>query len=133
METEASSAPIEVKVASLQENINELTLQNLEIDTLIAEAQKKRKDHPDLFIPYTESEEYLQKKKQSNLKTIKSDEDKITSLNGGDNKNAVKNKAYWEQQKKEATEAIEAMSDVELKTAKAAELRKRIAEAADKN
>ena len=131
-ETEASSAPIEVKVASLQENINELTLQNLEIDTLIAEARKKRKDHPDLFIPYTESEEYLQKKKQSNLKTIKSDEDKITSLNSGDNKNAVKNKAYWEQQKKEATEAIEAMSDVELKTAKAAELRKRIAEAQTK-
>ena len=83
--------PIEVKVASLQENINELTLQNLEIDTLIAEARKKRKDHPDLFIPYTESEEYLQKKKQSNLKTIKSDEDKITSLNSGDKKNAVKN------------------------------------------
>lgn len=128
-ETEAAAAPVEVKVASLQKNIDELKNQNDEIDSLIAEARKKREENPDLFIPYTESEDYLQKKKQSNLKTIKSDEDKITSLNGGGDKNAVKNKAYWEQQKKDATEALEAMSDVELKTAKAAELRKRIAEA----
>lgn len=131
-ETEAASAPVEVKVASLKENIKLLEDQNKQIDKLIEAAKRKREENPDLFIPYTESEDYLQKKKQSNLKTIKSDEDKITSLNGGDNKNAVKNKAYWEQQKKEATEAIEAMSDVELKTAKAAELRKRIAEAQTK-
>lgn len=128
-ETEAAAAPVEVKVISLQKNIDELKNQNDEIDSLIAEAQKKREDNPDLFIPYTESEDYLQKKKQSNLKTVKSDEDKITSLNGGGDKNAVKNKAYWEQQKKEANEALDAMSDEELKTAKAAELRKKIAEA----
>lgn len=110
-ETMAAAAPADVKIATLQGNIDELTEQNKEIDRLIQEARRKAAQGQ--FIPYNESEAYLQEQKQSNVKTIASNQGQITKLQEGGTA-AVQNKAYWENLKKEAQEALDAM-DISLK------------------
>ena len=110
-ETMAAAAPADVKIATLQGNIDELTEQNKEIDRLIQEARRKAAQGQ--FIPYNESEAYLQEQKQSNVKTIASNQGQITKLQEGST-GVVQNKAYWENLKKEAQEAIDAM-DISLK------------------
>lgn len=110
-ETMAAAAPADVKIATLQGNIDELTEQNKEIDRLIQEARRKAAQGQ--FIPYNESEAYLQEQKQSNVKTIASNQGQITKLQEGGTA-AVQNKAYWENLKKEAQGAIDAM-DISLK------------------
>lgn len=125
---EWANAPVEVKVATLQGNIDELKAQNDEIDRLIEEAKNKRKNEPQTFIPYDESEDYYQSFKQSNLKKIADIQSEISSLQGGDNKAIIQNKSYWENLKKEAVGSLEAM-DASLKgTAKWNELVAKIAE-----
>lgn len=110
-ETMAAAAPADVKIATLQGNIDELTEQNKEIDRLIQEARRKAAQGQ--FIPYNESEAYLQEQKQSNVKTIASNQGQITKLQEGGTA-VVQNKAYWENLKKEAQGAIDAM-DISLK------------------
>lgn len=110
-ETMAAAAPADVKIVTLQGNIDELTEQNKEIDRLIQEARRKAAQGQ--FIPYNESEAYLQEQKQSNVKTIASNQGQITKLQEGGTA-VVRNKAYWENLKKEAQGAIDAM-DISLK------------------
>lgn len=110
-ETMAAAAPADVKIATLQGNIDELTEQNKEIDRLIQEARRKAAQGQ--FIPYNESEAYLQEQKQSNVKTIASNQGQITKLQEGGTA-VVQNKAYWENLKKEAQGTIDAM-DISLK------------------
>lgn len=124
---EWNNAPAEVKIATLQGNIDELKAQNAEIDSLIEVARNKKKATPYAFTPYNESEEYYQALKQSNLSQIAAKQNEISSLRSGD-KETVRNKSYWEAQKKEAEAALEAM-DASLKgTAKWNELVAKIAE-----
>ena len=125
---EWANTPTEVKVATLQGNIDELKAQNDEIDQLIEDAKKKKENEPQIFIPYNESENYYQSIKQSNLKQIASKQSEISSLQGGSNKATIQNKSYWENLKKEAVTSLEAM-DASLKgTAKWNELVAKIAE-----
>lgn len=125
---EWANTPVEVKIATLQGNIDELKAQNDEIDRLIEEAKNKRKNEPQTFIPYDESEDYYQSFKQSNLKKIADIQSEISSLQGGDNKAIIQNKSYWENLKKEAVGSLEAM-DASLKgTEKWNELIAKIAE-----
>lgn len=125
---EWANTPVEVKIATLQGNIDELKAQNDEIDRLIEEAKNKRKNEPQTFIPYDESEDYYQSLKQANLKQIANKQSEISSLQGGSNKATIQNKSYWENLKKEAVASLEAM-DASLKgTAKWNELVAKIAE-----
>lgn len=125
---EWANTPVEVKIATLQGNIDELKAQNDEIDRLIEEAKNKRKNEPQTFIPYDESEDYYEAIKQSNLKKIANKQSEISSLQGGDNKAIIQNKSYWENLKKEAVASLEAM-DASLKgTEKWNELIAKIAE-----
>lgn len=124
---EWDTAPAEVKIATLQGNIDELKAQNAEIDRLIEDARNKQKEAPYLLPLYGESEDYYQSLKQSNLSQIATKQNEISSLRSG-GKEPNRNKAYWETQKKEAEAALEAM-DVSLKgTAKWNELIAKIAE-----
>lgn len=121
---EWANTPVEVKVATLQGNIDELKAQNDELDRLIEEAKKDLRP----IIPYDESEDYYQSLKQSNLKQIANKQSEISSLQGGSNKATIQNKSYWENLKKEAVASLEAM-DASLKgTAKWNELVAKIAE-----
>lgn len=103
--TEFAAAPAEIKIASLQGNIDELTAQNNKIGRLIEEARSKVAQGQ--YVPYDQSEAYYQAQKQSNVKTIASKQEEISKLQGGGE--AVRNKAYWEAQKKEAESALEAI------------------------
>ena len=124
---EWDAAPAEVKIATLQGNIDELKAQNAEIDRLIENARNKQKEAPYLLPLYGESEDYYQSLKQSNLSQIATKQNEISSLRS-DRKETNRNKSYWEGQKKEAEAALEAM-DVSLKgTAKWNELIAKIAE-----
>lgn len=124
---EWDAAPAEVKIATLQGNIDELKAQNAEIDRLIENARNKQKEAPYLLPLYGESEDYYQSLKQSNLSQIATKQNEISSLRSG-GKETNRNKSYWEGQKKEAEAALEAM-DVSLKgTAKWNELIAKIAE-----
>ena len=124
---EWDTAPAEVKIATLQGNIDELKAQNAEIDRLIEDARNKQKEAPYLLPLYGESEDYYQSLKQSNLSQIATKQNEISSLRSG-GKETNRNKSYWEGQKKEAEAALEAM-DVSLKgTAKWNELIAKIAE-----
>lgn len=124
---EWDAAPAEVKIATLQGNIDELKAQNAEIDRLIENARNKQKEAPYLLPLYGESEDYYQSLKQSNLSQIATKQNEISSLRSG-GKETNRNKSYWEGQKKEAVAALEAM-DVSLKgTAKWNELIAKIAE-----
>lgn len=124
---EWDAAPAEVKIATLQGNIDELKAQNAEIDRLIENARNKQKEAPYLLPLYGESEDYYQSLKQSNLSQIATKQNEISSLRS-DRKETNRNKSYWEEQKKEAEAALEAM-DVSLKgTAKWNELIAKIAE-----
>lgn len=67
---EWDAAPAEVKIATLQGNIDELKAQNAEIDRLIENARNKQKEAPYLLPLYGESEDYYQSLKQSNLSQI---------------------------------------------------------------
>lgn len=124
---EWDAAPAEVKIATLQGNIDELKAQNAEIDRLIENARNKQKEAPYLLPLYGESEDYYQSLKQSNLSQIATKQNEISSLRSG-GKETNRNKSYWEGQKKEAEAALEAM-DISLKgTAKWNELIAKIAE-----
>ena len=124
---EWDTAPAEVKIATLQGNIDELKAQNAEIDRLIEDARNKQKEAPYLLPLYGQSEDYYQSLKQSNLSQIATKQNEISSLRSG-GKETNRNKSYWEGQKKEAEAALEAM-DVSLKgTAKWNELIAKIAE-----
>lgn len=124
---EWDTAPAEVKIATLQGNIDELKAQNAEIDRLIENARNKQKEAPYLLPLYGENEDYYQSLKQSNLSQIATKQNEISSLRSG-GKETNRNKSYWEGQKKEAEAALEAM-DVSLKgTAKWNELIAKIAE-----
>lgn len=124
---EWDAAPAEVKIATLQGNIDELKAQNAEIDRLIENARNKQKEAPYLLPLYGESEDYYQSLKQSNLSQIATKQNEISFLRS-DRKETNRNKSYWEGQKKEAEAALEAM-DVSLKgTAKWNELIAKIAE-----
>lgn len=124
---EWDTAPAEVKIATLQGNIDELKAQNAKIDRLIENARNKQKEAPYLLPLYGESEDYYQSLKQSNLSQIATKQNEISSLRS-DRKETNRNKSYWEGQKKEAEAALEAM-DVSLKgTAKWNELIAKIAE-----
>lgn len=124
---EWDTAPAEVKIATLQGNIDELKAQNAEIDRLIENARNKQKEAPYLLPLYGESEDYYQSLKQSNLSQIATKQNEISSLRSG-GKETNRNKSYWEGQKKEAEAALEAM-DISLKgTAKWNELIAKIAE-----
>lgn len=124
---EWDTAPAEVKIATLQGNIDELKAQNAEIDRLIENARNKQKEAPYLLPLYGENEDYYQSLKQSNLSQIATKQNEISSLRS-DRKETNRNKSYWEGQKKEAEAALEAM-DISLKgTAKWNELIAKIAE-----
>ena len=128
---EWAAAPAEVKIATLQGNIDELEAQNAEIDRLIEAARNKKKEAPYAFIPYNESETYYEALKLSNSDKITSKQSEISLLRG-DSKKSARNKAYWEAQKKEAETALEAM-DASLKgTSKWNELVAKIAESDEK-
>ena len=121
---EWANTPVEVKIATLQGNIDELKAQNDEIGDLIEDAKKDLRP----IIPYDESEDYYEAIIQSNLKKIADIQSEISSLQGGDNKAIIQNKSYWENLKKEAVGSLEAM-DASLKgTEKWNELIAKIAE-----
>ena len=80
---EWNNAPAEVKIATLQGNIDELEAQNAEIDRLIEAARKKKEETPYAFTPYNESEGYYQALKQSNASKIASKQDEISSIRSG--------------------------------------------------
>lgn len=106
-----NEAPTEVKIASLKQNIEELKQEEKEIDRLIQGVKDKQKDMP--YSPFSSfmTEDWLQQQKQENQKRQKEINGQISDIEKADT--AVKNKAYWEKQKKDAESALETMDITE--------------------
>ena len=106
-EAEFNNAPTEVKIASLQENIDELKRQEKELDTLIAGVKQKSGDNPAGYFSSFLTEDALQEQKQANVKQQKEIEAQIADIQRG--QSTTKNKSFWEKQKKDAESAIASM------------------------
>jgi tape measure domain-containing protein len=127
-EAEQAARPKEERLSELQSELSLLTKEQGELDAIILKAGEATEQWK-MF--GWETTLHIARLEEVNGKIARVQE-KINAINGGNTVAPVQNKAYWEKQKKDATEALDAMGEAAKGTEDWNKAMARLAEANNK-